>query len=134
MQTIKEQIESRCIHFTGLGNDECKCGVKYQDVRDPVARPFKIPCFKDNGLAGGKCDKVEFPSEEYVAEQVKEIDGRGTKMIKAVIAVKAHINNTREMSGKIQCPVCGELELRYGCVESNGHTRGSCKCGISWME
>lgn len=131
MKTLQEQIANKCKHFNGVMSKTCRCGIAYEEVSDPIARPIKLPCFKDSGMTN--CEKAEFRTLLEVEDEVKEIEGRGNKAILAIVAVKKHIAETKKLSGTIICPSC-KGELRYSSALSNGHTRGGCKCGISWME
>lgn len=131
MKTLAEQIGNKCIHFNGVMGKTCRCGINYQEISDPIARPIKLPCFKDTGMTN--CEKAQFRTPEEVEIEVNEINERGDKVIKALYAVKRAISETKKLSGVIVCPSC-KGELRYSCSVSNGHTRGNCKCGISWME
>lgn len=133
MKTLKEQIESKCKHFTGLANKECAVGIKYEDVKVKNSRPYKFPCLKDNDFAGGTCAKACWKTPEEVKEELKEIEEAGTKQIKAYVAVKNHIKETGEKQGKIKCTSCGG-DLHYTQAELNGHIWGKCKCGLAWME
>ncbi|MDD5358419.1 MAG: hypothetical protein PHX80_04680 [Candidatus Nanoarchaeia archaeon] len=133
METLKEQIENRCKHFTGMMNKECAVGVIYEDVKDKTSKPYKIPCFKKGLMAGNMCALACFPTDEEVEKEVNEIEESGTKQIKAYMAVKNHIKETGEKQGKIKCTSCGG-DLHYTQAECNGHIWGKCKCGLAWME
>jgi hypothetical protein len=131
MKTLQQQLANKCKHFNGIMSKTCRCGINYQEISDPVARPIKLPCFKDTGMTN--CDKAEFRTSEDVAAEVKEMDEFCSKGLKAMLAVKLHISETRKLSGVIVCPSC-KGDLKYSSALSNGHTRGFCECGISWME
>jgi hypothetical protein len=133
MKSLKEQIADKCKNFTGMMSKTCKCGIAYEDVAVKDARPIQIPCFKNSAMSGGVCDKAEFRTAEEVEIEVKKIEKGGSKTILALMAVKKHVSETRELSGTIKCTACSG-ELNYSCALFNGHTRGKCSCGISWME
>lgn len=65
-RSLKEQIESKCVHFNGLVNETCKAGVNYESVGAKRMGMDK-PCFKGGS---GTCDKCRFPTEEEVLEEV----------------------------------------------------------------
>lgn len=133
MSTIKEQIENKCKHFTGMLNKECAVGVRYEDVKNKNSRPFKLPCLKDGDFGGGTCVKACWKTTEEVEAEVKEIEEIGNRQIKAYSAVKTHIEKTDEKRGKIKCTSCGG-DLNYIQAECNGHIWAKCKCGLAWME
>lgn len=133
MKSIQEQIASKCIHFTGLGNETCDIGIRYDDVKIPNVRPFKIPCLKDSLLSGGSCEKVCFPSDEEVEKEVAKIEEESDRVTSIIIKAKEHYKNTDETEGCVECPSC-KGKLFYNISTSNGHTWGNCKCGFGWME
>lgn len=129
MKTLKEQIQNRCIHFTGIfTNATCKAGVNYADVRTDD-RPIKLPCLKQ----GGECLKSQFPTEEQAKAEAEEIEKNGDNAVIAYIQIKAHYKNTKQLAGKIVCECGGEL--RYSIAESNEHIWAACStCGINIRE
>lgn len=72
-KTIKQQIEDRCIHFTGIQNQVCKAGIKYVDIRDESQKPYLFPCNRNLKNSGSHCDKCQFPTVKQVDELLKEI-------------------------------------------------------------
>jgi len=137
MKTIEEQIGGKCIHFNGIMNKACKCGINYEQVfgERPVMR---MPCIKDRmeHLTDDviPCEKLEFPTPEEVKRQVEEGNKSVSFTIIALMKVKKHIKETGESQGSIKCPN-GDHNLNYARAESNGHVWMSCKdCGISMME
>lgn len=134
MKSLKEQIENKCIHFTGMINKECKKGVKYEDVKVKTERPFKIPCLLDSDLGTGSCAFCEFPSPEQVKKEVDEIKERGRKMMGAYSAVKGHYEKHKKRKNKMECPDC-KGDLHYTVAKINGHIWAKCSgCGLGWME
>ena len=67
-KSLREQIENRCVHFTGVQYDCCREGIRYVDVR--VGRPYQFPCLK----TGGTCAKCRFPTEEEIIAEIEEIE------------------------------------------------------------
>ncbi len=127
MKTLKEQIESKCVHFNGIMNNCCKVGVNYADVR--VDKPYKFPCLKQ----GGECSKSQFPTTEEINSRIEEIEGSGLKAIMAHAAIKSHFNETNESTGSIKCECGGNLN--YNVAPTNGHIWAKCsKCSLSFME
>ena len=130
MLSLEEQIARKCIHFNGIMNDECKAGVKYKDVRvDDSDGPYKFPCLKQ----GGECSCAQFRTDEEVKATVAQINNAGTKTLIAMIAIKAHIQKTKQQSGKVPCQCGGEL--RYTAASINGHVWAKCNsCDIAFNE
>src|SRR2546423_8128344 len=60
--------ETWCKHFTGIHNDTCKAGIKYNDVKVQDSRPLKLPCFKDQGCTD-RCAFATFRTPEEVAAE-----------------------------------------------------------------
>jgi hypothetical protein len=114
-------------------NKQCDKGVKYDSVKMPDARPFKIPCLKGSEMSGGNCSEAHFPSPEEVEKQVKEIQSERQNTINAYKTIKDHIIETGNMFGKVECPSC-KGQLHYRCSPENGHLWAKCKCGLGWME
>lgn len=133
MKTIVEQLQCKCIHFNGLMNKVCRLGIDYETVKVQNARPVRLPCIKESEMFGGYCDKAEFLTAEQAAQKAEEINSHSMGTIRAALAIKMHIKSTGINSGSIECPSCGGA-LYYSMAESNGYTRGNCKCGISWIE
>lgn len=132
MKTIQEQIADKCIHFTGLGDSECKAGVNYNDVKVRSTKPLKIPCLKD--MNGGSCIACEFPSKEYVEKAVNEINLKIAKTLGSYALIKAQYEKTKEATGKIKCPECGG-ELHYTVAQINNHIHAKCNgCDMGWIE
>lgn len=128
MQTLKEQVQNKCVHFNGVMNKECKAGVEYSKVRDQEARPFLFPCLNQ----GGHCDKCHFPTKEEYEKEMKELDEMCTTGITAMANVIKHIKKTGSEYGKIPC-ACGGL-ISYA-RSSNGHIRLNCNnCSISIIQ
>lgn len=58
-----------CINFTGIQHERCAAGVRYQDVRDASAGPYRWPCHaKSLGCATSCASFVAMTKEQEVAE------------------------------------------------------------------
>ena len=46
------QLRSRCRHFTGVQNETCEAGVRYDEARgvNPEGRRGPLPCLPDTSL------------------------------------------------------------------------------------
>lgn len=133
MKALKQQIADKCMYFNGLMNKGCEKGIKYDDVKEPDKKPFKIPCLKNTEMSGGFCDSCDFPSDEIVNEIVMGIMGNGKKSMIGYSSIKKHIDKTGQQAGKIECPSC-KGDLHYTKASTNGHIWAKCKCGLGWME
>ena len=137
MKSIEEQIGGRCIHFTGLIQDESKCGISYTKAFGE--RPaLKMPCIKDRMSHLNDeiipCEKLEFPTAEEVKAQIEKQNKHISLLLTALAVVKKHIKDSGENRGTIQCPH-GDHKLSYTRAESNGHVWMACKvCDIKMME
>lgn len=137
MKSIEEQIGGKCVHFNGMQNESCKCGINYKQSfgERPV---LKMPCIKDrmSHLTDEiiPCDKLEFPTQEEVERQI-DSQTKGLKLtLSALSSVKQYIKKTGEKKATIKCPN-GEHDLSYVQAESNGHIWMACKtCDIRMMQ
>jgi hypothetical protein len=50
MKTLRQQIESKCIHFNGLMNECCEAGVRYQTVKVKAEKGMRFPCKSWQGI------------------------------------------------------------------------------------
>lgn len=82
MKSIKEQIQDRCVHFTGIQYEKCKIGIRYKDVKDETGTPYKWPCLRDHPLGGGckTCDSCQFPTEEEAEREAEVISNLCKKL------------------------------------------------------
>lgn len=123
----------RCVHFTGIQNDACDVGVKYDSVRNDDLPAFKgrFPCMSEVG----SCSLRRFPTaEETAAEEAmwaKVLADTNTAR-KAIVAVT---EGKRRVAGKTACPVCDGGTLAYS-VAGNGHIHAACSTEscVRWME
>lgn len=115
---LKNQVSSRCIHFTGIMNEKCDAGVCYKDVR---VKPkdggmYQFPCIK----TGGHCDKCKFKSEAEVQEELNEIEELSERMVIVYSLIKS---DTRKQ-GDIDCTCGGKVKF----VKASGNSHIWCKC------
>ncbi len=137
MKSIEEQIGGKCVHFNGIQNESCKCGINYKQAFGE--RPImKMPCVKDrmkhltDELIA--CNHLQFPTSEEVKKEIEDGDKHIKLLLAALSAVKKNIKETREKRSSIKCPN-GDHELSYTQAESNGHIWMACKsCDIKMMQ
>lgn len=137
MKTIEEQIGGRCVHFNGISNAQCGCGVIYKQAfgERPV---LKMPCIKER-MSHLKeevipCEKLQFSTAEDVKKEVDDIKKSTVLTIIALSAVKRYIKETGIKRAHIQCPN-GDHKLWYQQAQVNGHVWMQCKvCEIKMME
>jgi len=139
MRTLRQQIEEKCIHFNGVQNDKCKAGVTYKELAG-----CEFPCFRGEAsrkFQRGKlqcgCSKREWPTEEYVQNEIDMWDREHRKIDEGLKAV-AHIRKEhkgKNWSGTVECPIC-KGTLRVSHAASNGHVHAQCQTPdcIAWME
>lgn len=145
-RSLAEQIASRCVHFTGIGNSPtCKAGVAYAAVRlehPPIQYDGKYtatvshPCLSHHNHGGATCAKAQFPTPEEVQAEVEASGRRFGQVVTARQAITTHSGSKRGVAGELPCPVCTTGTLRYSIAGSNGHCHARCSTGgcVSWME
>jgi hypothetical protein len=121
-------MKNCCRHFTGVLNDTCQVGVRYDEVRvKPPDGMFKLPCFLDTDT----CSKCSPYTDEEMAEHERERKAA----FQGVMTARAAIVADGRKFGAIPCPVCDGGSLKFN-VARNGHIHGKCstnKC-VAWME
>jgi len=118
VKSLKDQILTRCVHFTGIQHDACEAGIDYKTVRDASAKgPYRWPCFSDSG-ATTVCPKASFMTDEQAAAEEKS-------MIEKSDAVIAALGRGEHPPGVIACGAhdlhpfdCGGTE--EGCIHCKG--------------
>lgn len=82
-EPVWKQLQNRCTHFSGLMNERCDVGVRYEDVAAPPEDPadprfgilHRLPCFTKDGLTH-RCAQARFlTDEEAHAEEAAIRDG-----------------------------------------------------------
>lgn len=130
MKSLKEQIESKCRHFTGVSNKTCEAGVCYMEVADmDKTATERFPCFREGESV--PCEKREWFTEQEVNERLeahKESTARTMKAMAAVVedAEKRGFKKGKGGGAKIKCPCCESGELGYSVASINGHIWGKC--------
>lgn len=148
----------KCKHFTGIGNDVCRAGVKYTEVAkdhdaieyrhagtSAASKPYvsrrSLPCIVKHNLGGAVCEKCELPTAEEEAAEEREMQAAFERMVKARAAIVAHLGPWKKGQGSprgaIDCPCCGQQRgLAYSRAGSNGHIHARCVTPgcVSWME
>lgn len=136
MRSLHDQIANKCKHFTGIQNDACAKGVVYKHVRDETIRPYRWPCFRDEG-ATTTCAGAEFPTEDKVKARIDEIEESGRKIGIARKVIVAETKGKRGVGGVIDCPACNaKASLHFSVERCNGHIHARCATAgcVSWME
>lgn len=129
MQTMKEQLQKKCIHFNGIGNKECKAGVNYDTFRTEKPKPFKFPCLQQ----GGECPKAQFLTPEEAEAQERELNEMATAGLSMMLKAKQYAKETKQPTGNVPCDCGGQL--KYVVSSYNGHIWGRCSsCGIAFNE
>lgn len=83
MKSLKDQILTRCVHFTGIQHDTCDAGVNYDTVRESQSTgPHRWPCFSDSG-AVWSCPKASFLTPEQAAEEAEKITRESAEVLAA---------------------------------------------------
>lgn len=99
------QLGNWCRHYSGLMNDTCKAGIRYDDVKDKRDRGVacglaRFPCFKDSNCAEC-CTTASFLSEE----EIRAEEERSNQAIAAFL---------KELNEGKTCPHCHRtIEKRY---------------------
>jgi hypothetical protein len=130
MKSFEEQIRGKCVHFTGTANDACKVGVKYETFRKSPAGGLRMPCLRDIHDPM-PCDKLEWPSDEYVANRLAASKASMERVTKALAAIAedAAVLGLRKGNGgigEVVCPVCKKGTLQYSVASYNGHIHARC--------
>lgn len=88
-------MENWCIHFTGVQNDVCEAGVKYQSVKNPEGGlETRFPCV--NPAVKGLCSSHELHTAEEIAAHEKSIADFIAKL------------GAFESRSSEDCPHCGQ--------------------------
>lgn len=112
MKSLRDQILTKCVHFTGVQNVTCEAGIRYLDVRDSGAKfPANFPCFSDNGHQK-PCPSAKWRTPEEADAEAKRIeDGFAERLAR---------------TGRGLCFHCGEKVEKY---EQVGHCAYATPCG-----
>jgi hypothetical protein len=139
-----------CKHYNGTQNKVCACGVSYKEVtpgHGTTGAGLRVPCHTKPVFTSptqlaefekrGKCDKLELPTKEDLAERERWIESMNTRMMKTVPVISRIKNEHRstDWKGVVECPICkGNLHMSH--AGYNGHVHGKCetKDCVNWME
>lgn len=141
-KTVREQMLSRCKHFTGLLNEVCEAGVPYEQFRaareDGSGKEW-LPCLKDGECVA--CEKRSWPTEEEVDAEEAAMEQSMQRTMKAItaISIDAEKRGFRKGNGgsaQMSCPVCEDGKLSYSVSSYNGHRWAKCETEdcVSFME
>lgn len=96
-KSLRVQIATRCVHFTGIQHDTCEAAVDYQSVRARDHKfPVNFPCFAEGPRT---CDKARFPTEA-------EVDAE-------VAAKEAALDAFLGRAARGECAHCGVAVAKY---------------------
>ena len=139
-----KQIQSKCIHFTGIQHETCKAGVNYREIvgGEDLGWAIRTPCFEDNKECVVTCNHREFPT--YAEAQAEE-DRQEAAMERFWLACNAAHEDAEAKGFKrgnggrssMPCPIAGcSGQLNYSVASVNGHMHAACtRSGcVSWME
>lgn len=136
MKDVQQQIQDRCIHFTGMRNKVCKMNVNYDNVKDKSSSPFKIPCLLNTAMSDGNinCDLAEFPTAEQAKKEADEAGQSMKYTLKTMQSIREKHKKDKLLVGTVDCLKCGN-DLNYTIASNNGHIHAACStCEIGWME
>lgn len=91
MRSVRDQIASRCVHFTGVLNERCRADVSYRELRARSEGGKGLPCFSPN--APPCCELRRLPSEKEIAAEIEASDAALRRYHDAIEAGR--------------CPECG---------------------------
>ena len=123
--------DTTCKHFTGIGQDCCAAGVRYDDHPDGLA------CLMLYGKRRGHCDKLEFLTPEELAKEEADMAEFMGKIEKAT----RFVNQFRKKRNRgfvftKDCPACGAPDALRFSFASNMHARVRCLTQgcVQWIE
>jgi len=122
----------RCAHFTGIQNDTCAAGVRYDEVK----KDRRVPCLQWDNTAGATCEKSQWPTREDAEREEEQSSAAMKRVLTALAAVLAKHGKARGLADSMPCPNnCGGT-LRYSIASYNGHVHGQCSTEgcASWMQ
>ena len=143
-KTLEEQINGWCKHYNGAGrNETCRAGVNYNELADD-SRPGilnRLPCLREHMKEDviAECELREWHTPEEIAERVEKTRSSALRTVTARAAIfdylKANKQPTRNVQGRIPCPICNTGTLGFS-IAFNGHCHASCTTPhcVSWNE
>lgn len=132
-----------CKHYNGSARTTCLAGVNYEELTGGgMGWARRLPCYLGSKFTDvddvKPCALRQFPTEQEAIAEVEEIDKHFNDTVTARQAIidylKANDKPTRNVSGRIPCPICNGT-LQFG-IAYNGHCHGHCSTQgcVSWME
>lgn len=121
VESLKDQILNRCVHFTGVFgflDEKCRAGIEYSDFNID-----KLPCLK----RGGACVNVKFPTNRDAEKSAKEALQKSFETL-ALQDIFEDYEKTKLGAGNIPCR-CGGRLIYFIALKSKifAHCK---KCGI----
>ena len=132
-----------CKHYNGLSNKVCSAGVDYHILVGKSRQILRcLPCFAENTSEVIPCQKREWPTDEELVEQQKEISRRLNDMVSVRQAIVKQLTDEDNLhhnvgGGQIDCPACGKGIVNYTYAGAyNGHIHARCTTNgcVNWME
>lgn len=120
IDNLKDQIASMCVHYNGVGNNQCRAGITYKNVG--TIDPCALPCLQ----LGGHCANSKFVSAEDAEKKAKE----KLALIPEMNAREDVFNyqlRTGRLHGEIPCRCGGTLKY---IVQKTGLLANCNLCGI----
>ena len=129
-----------CRHFTGVGNETCDAGVRYEEAHPTGTL---LPCIPFDSAVTPQaiCALKSCWSREEAEDNHRKMEERSAQSMIAMVA--AHADAKEKGFGKknggvssLKCPVCEGGTLRYSVASYNGHMHAGCTTEgcVSWME
>lgn len=130
-----------CKHYSGMHETNvCDVGIRFDSLPNHGTKEFMdtCPCF---GPSSG-CASAQYPTDEELEQQQKDMDARLAKIMLARITIVEHLGGPWKRglagaSGLIDCPACGEQQtLKFSRSGYNGHIHAACITDgcVRWME
>lgn len=131
-------MKDTCKHYIGTFYSEaCAAGVRYEEVTVPGNTPTvnRMPCFKGRCPAA-KCEKLEFPTAEEVAEAEREMEEAFDRALQVRRAINDAVAAGAPERGQMGCPICIKGSLHYHVTKPRGHVHAKCTTPlcINFME
>lgn len=130
-----DQIMARCVHFTGLGEEQCAAGVRYERFENAPG----FPCLKKFDHGGHTCEQRRWTTQEEAEAILARHAVLEAKMAKATAVVnrcKEDFEQTQQTAFEEPCPACFDGRLRINIASSNGHAWVRCSTPdcVRWQE
>ena len=122
------QLMCRCRFYTGVANERCKKGIRYEAVKRRSQYGSEYPCLL---AAIETCQQREYPTVEQARLTARVSDRAWQRVVSGYSAVRQRIGEGRGVTGVMVCPNCHNLGLHYridhnGIIEAHCVTPGCC--------